>query len=61
MPLRCIPGLREAAGSEDDARRLADKARQYAPAGAEVHTERADTPLYTGDDWAAGPMDFPGL
>ena len=49
------------ASSEDDARRLAEKIRQYAPAGAEEHAERADTPVYTGEDWATGPLDFPGL
>jgi hypothetical protein len=48
------------ADSEDDAHSLAEKIRRYAPAGAEVHAERADTPLYTGEDWSAGPLDFPG-
>jgi hypothetical protein len=48
------------ASSEDDAHRLAEIIRQYAPADAEVHAERADTPVYTGEDWAAGPLDFPG-
>ena len=49
------------ADSEDDAHRLAEKTRQYAPSDAEVHAERADTPLYSGEDSAAGPLDFPGL
>lgn len=49
------------AGSEDDAHRLAEKTQQYAPSDAKVHAERADTPVYTGDDFAAGPTDFPGL
>ena len=48
------------ADSEDDARRLADEIRQYAPSDAEVHAERADTPLYTGEDSTGGPQDFPG-
>jgi hypothetical protein len=49
------------ADSEDDAHRLAEKTQQYAPSDAEVHAERADTPLYSGEDSAAGPLDFPGL
>ena len=47
------------ADSEDDAHRLAEEIRQYAPSGAEVHAERADAPLYTGEDSAGGPLDFP--
>jgi hypothetical protein len=47
------------ANSEDDARRLAERIQQYAPAGTEVHAERADTAVYTGEDWTAGPLDFP--
>lgn len=47
------------ADSEDDAHRLAEKIQQYAPSDAEVHTERADTPIYTGEDSAPGPLDFP--
>ena len=47
------------ADSEDDAHRLAEKTQQYAPSDAEVHAERADTPVYSGEDWAAGPLDFP--
>jgi len=47
------------ADSEDDAHRLAEKIQQYAPSDAEVHAERADTPIYTGEDSASGPMDFP--
>lgn len=47
------------ADSEDDAHRLAEKTQQYAPSDAEVHAERADTPLYTGEDRPAGPLDFP--
>lgn len=43
------------ADSEDDAHRLAEKTRQYAPADAEVHAERADTP-----DWSSGPFVPPG-
>ena len=38
------------ADSEDDAHRLAEKIKQYAPSDAEVHAERADTP-----DWSSGP------
>ena len=49
------------ADSEDDAHRLAEMTQQYAPSDAEVHAERADTPLYSGEDSAAGPLDFPGL
>jgi hypothetical protein len=47
------------ADSEDDARRLAEKAQQYAPSGAKVNAERADTPVYTGEDPASGPPDLP--
>jgi hypothetical protein len=47
------------ADSEDDANRLAEKTQQYAPSDAEVHAERADTPVYTGEDGSAGPLDFP--
>ena len=47
------------ADSEDDAHRLSEKAQQYAPSDAEIHAERADTPIYTGEDSASGPMDFP--
>jgi hypothetical protein len=47
------------ADSEGDAHRLAEKSRQYAPSDAEIHAERADTPIYTGEDSASGPMDFP--
>jgi hypothetical protein len=49
------------ADCEDDAQRLAENTRQYVPADADVHAERADTPVYSGEDWAAGPLDFPGL
>jgi len=38
--------LMASADSEDDALRLAEKAEQYAPAGAHVHTERADTSVH---------------
>lgn len=38
-----------AAHSEGDAHRLAEKAQQYAPSGAEVLTERTDTLDYTDD------------
>jgi hypothetical protein len=47
------------ADSEDDAHRLAEKIQQYAPSGAEVHAERSDTPIYTGEDPASGPLDSP--
>jgi hypothetical protein len=47
------------ADSEDDARRLAEKIQQYAPSDAEVHPERSDTPVYTGEDGSPGPQDFP--
>jgi hypothetical protein len=47
------------ADSEDDAHRLAEKTQQYAPSDAEVHVERADTPINTGEDSASGPQDFP--
>ena len=47
------------ADSEDDAHRLAGKIQQYAPSDAEIHVERADTPVYTGEDSASGPQDFP--
>ena len=50
------------AETEDDARRLADKAKGYAPAGAEVRAERTDTPVESSD-WRYGPdfpMGFPG-
>jgi hypothetical protein len=39
------------ADTEDDAHRLAEKTGQYAPADAEIHAERADTP-----DWSSGPF-----
>jgi hypothetical protein len=42
------------ADTEDDARRLAEKTGQYAPADAEIHAERADTP-----DWSSGPIAPP--
>lgn len=42
------------ADTEDDASRLAEKTRQYAPSDAEVHAERADTP-----DWSSGPIAPP--
>jgi hypothetical protein len=47
------------ADSEDDAHRLAEKTQQGVPSDAEVHAERADTPIYTGEDSASGPLDFP--
>jgi hypothetical protein len=47
------------ADSEDDAHRLAEKTQQYAPSDAEIHAERADTPIYTGEDSSAGPPGFP--
>lgn len=47
------------ADTEDDARRLAEKAQQYAPSGAKVNAERVDTPAYTGEDPASGPPDRP--
>jgi hypothetical protein len=47
------------ADSEDDARRLAEEIRRYAPSDAEVHAERADTPDWSsGDDRPAS--DLPG-
>jgi hypothetical protein len=46
------------ADSEDDAHRLAENIQQYPPPGAEVHAERADTPIYTGEDNAGGPSGF---
>ena len=49
------------ADSEDDANRLAERIKQYAPFNTEIHAERADTPIYAGDDWAAGPLDLSGL
>lgn len=39
------------ADTEEDARRLAEKTRHYAPSDAEVHAERSDTP-----DWSSGPF-----
>lgn len=45
------------ADSEDDARRLADEIRQYAPGDADVHAERADTPLHAPDVF----LEPPGL
>jgi hypothetical protein len=37
------------ADCEDDAHRLAEQTQLYAPSGAEVLAERADTPDYTED------------
>jgi hypothetical protein len=49
------------AESEDDAHRLAEEIRQYAPSGAEVHAERADTPLYFGGGFGGRLAGFPKL
>jgi hypothetical protein len=46
------------AGSEDDAHQLAEKIKRYAPAAAEVRAEPAGTPVYSGEDWGAGPLAF---
>ena len=47
------------ADSEDDAHRLVEEIQQHVPSDGEIHTERADTPTYTGEDEASGPLDYP--
>ena len=42
------------ADTEDDANRMAEKMRLYAPSDADVQAERADTP-----DWSSGPIAPP--